>query len=97
MNYILNYIKPELIAVALVLYFIGIGIKRTELIKDKFIPAILGVVGIILCLIWVFATCTCGGLQDTMMAVFTAVVQGILSAGLSTYVNQLIKQSKKRE
>lgn len=97
MDYILNYVKPELIAVSIVLYFIGMGIKQTELIKDKFIPAILGVVGIILCLIWVFATCTCEGLQDTMMAVFTAIVQGILSAGLSTYVNQLIKQSKKRE
>ena len=26
------------------------------------------------------------------MAVFTAVIQGILVAGLSTYVNQIVKQ-----
>ena len=31
------------------------------------------------------------------MAVFTAVVQGILVAGLSTYVNQVGKQLKKEE
>ena len=97
MDYILNYIKPELIAVALVLYFIGIGIKGTELIKDKFIPAILGGVGIALCLVWVFATCTCENIQEILMAIFTSIVQGILVAGLSTYVNQLIKQSGKKE
>ena len=31
------------------------------------------------------------------MAIFTAIVQGILVAGLSTYVNQLIKQTHKDE
>lgn len=31
------------------------------------------------------------------MAVFTAVVQGILVAGLSTYVDQVVKQVGKRE
>ena len=31
------------------------------------------------------------------MAIFTAIVQGILVAGLSTYVNQLIKQTTKDE
>ena len=35
--------------------------------------------------------------EDIVMAVFTAVVQGILVAGLSTYVNQLIKQTNKEE
>ena len=31
---IMNYIKPELIVVAIVLYFVGLGIKKTESIKD---------------------------------------------------------------
>lgn len=30
------------------------------------------------------------------MAVFTSTTQGVLVAGLSTYVNQLIKQLEKR-
>nr|DAK27799.1 MAG TPA: holin [Caudoviricetes sp.] len=35
--------------------------------------------------------------QSIAMAVFTTLVQGILVAGLSTYVNQVIKQIKKME
>ena len=31
------------------------------------------------------------------MAIFVAITQGILAAGLSTYVNQLIKQANKEE
>lgn len=31
------------------------------------------------------------------MAIFIAIVQGILMAGLSTYVNQIIKQANKDE
>ena len=46
MEQILNYVKPELVVVAIVLYFVGIGLKNTEKITDKYIPAILGVVGI---------------------------------------------------
>ena len=37
------------------------------------------------------------GMQEIAMAVFTAIVQGILVAGLSTYVNQIIKQHNKEE
>lgn len=92
MDGIMNYIKPELIAVAIALYILGIGIKKTESIKDKYIPAILGVSGIVLCAIWVMANSPLGNAQEIMMAVFTSIIQGILVAGLSTYVNQLIKQ-----
>ena len=35
-----EYIKPELLILAVVLYFVGMGIKNTELIKDKYIPII---------------------------------------------------------
>ena len=30
MEQILNYVKPELVVVAIVLYFVGIGLKNTE-------------------------------------------------------------------
>ena len=92
---IMNYVKPELIVVALVLYIIGIAIKKAEYINDKYIPLILGVIGIVLSAIWVFANSPLNTTQDVLMAVFTSIIQGILVAGLSTYVNQLIKQSNK--
>ena len=95
MEQIMNYVKPELIVVAIALYFIGMGLKKAE--ADKYIPLILGGVGIILCAVWVLATSPLSTGQDIAMAIFTAIVQGILVAGLSTYVNQIIKQINKTE
>lgn len=97
MEQIMNYVKPELIVVAVVLYFVGMGLKQAQAVKDKYIPLILGAAGIVLCAIWVLATSPLGTGQEIAMAVFTALVQGILVAGLSTYVNQIVKQAKKTE
>lgn len=92
---IMDYIKPELVIVAIVLYIIGVGIKKTQTIKDNLIPYILGLSGIFLSGIWVFANCPISNGQEIATAVFMAITQGILMAGLSTYVNQLIKQLSK--
>ena len=81
-----DYVKPELLVVALVLYFIGMWLKQSETVK-----------GVLICAIYVFATCGCSNGQDIALAVFTALTQGVLVAGLSTYVNQLLKQSNKEE
>lgn len=97
MEQIINYIKPELIVVAIVLYFVGMGLKQTQAVKDKYIPVILGATGILLATIYVIATCPIGTMQEIAMAVFTAIVQGVLVAGLSTYVNQIIKQANKEQ
>ena len=97
MEQIMNYVKPELIVVTVVLYFIGMALKNAEAVPDKYIPLILGGIGIVLCGIWVLATCPLDSGQNIAMAVFTAIIQGILVAGLSTYVNQIIKQVQKAE
>lgn len=94
---VLTYVKPELIVVAIALYFIGIGLKRAEIVNDRFIPGILGITGIIICGIYVVATTNIHTEQEAAMALFTAIVQGILVAGLSVYGNQLIKQNQKEE
>ena len=95
MEQIMNYVKPELIVVAIVLYFCGMALKQTQVVKDKYM--LLGAGGIVLCGIWVLATSPLGNGQEIAMAVFTAIVQGILMAGLSNYVNQIIKQANKNE
>lgn len=97
MEQIMNYVKPELIVVAIVLYFCGMGLKQTQMVKDKYIPIILGAGGIILCGIWVLGTYPLGNGHEIAIAIFTAIMQGILMAGLSTYVNQIIKQANKKE
>lgn len=95
MEQIINYVKPELVVLSIVLYFIGMGIKKTEKIKDNYIPMILGILGVALCAIWVMATSSFGSTNDIFMGIFTALVQGVLVAGLSVYVNQMIKQANK--
>lgn len=97
MEQIMNYVKPELVVVAIVLYFLGMWLKQAAFIKDKYIPLVLGIVGIFVCGIWVMATASFATGQDIALAVFTAIVQGILVAGLSTYVNQVVKQLNKAE
>ena len=85
-----TYIKPELLVVAVVLYIIGLMIKNTEKINDKYIPSILGIAGIVICSIYIISI---EGFNA--LTIFTAITQGILVAGVAVYVNQLIKQSSK--
>lgn len=92
-----DYVKPELLILVPVLYIIGLGVKKSETIKDKYIPMILGACGVVLASIWVCATCSFAGMQDVLLAVFTGVVQGILVAGASVLTNQVVKQSKKED
>ena len=40
-----DYVKPELLVVAVVLYFIGMWLKQSETVKDKYIPLINGLIG----------------------------------------------------
>lgn len=97
MEQITNYVKPELIVVAIALYFVGMALKQVQTVKDKYIPLILGGISIAICAMYVFATSSCSTPQDIVMAIFTAITQGILIAGLSTYVNQIVKQANKDE
>lgn len=91
----MNYVKPELIVVAFVLYFFGVALRQA--VKNKYIPLILGGISMVLCAVWVMATSEIETAKEGAQAVFTAVTQGILVAGLSNYVNQIIKQIHKPE
>ena len=95
MNY-QEYIKSELLILIPVLYFIGMGLKKSK-IPDKFIPLLLGVASIALSAIWVFATSDVTYFKDIALAIFISITQGILLAGASVYVNQLYIQSKKND
>lgn len=89
---ILDFVKPGLVILIPALYIIGMGLKKWGAVKDNWIPVILGACGIVLAAIWVLASSDITGYKDVLMAVFTAIVQGVLVAGLSVYVNQIWKQ-----
>ena len=88
---IIDYIKPELLVLVAVLYIVGMALKKSA-VNDRFIPAILGVAGVLLSLIYVIGTTAVTTPQEIALAAFTAVTQGVLVAGASVYVNQLFKQ-----
>ena len=90
-----EFIRPELLVLIPVLYFVGAGLKKAQAFADKYIPVALGAVGIALAALWVVSVSTITDPQDCAMAVFTAIVQGILVAGCAVYVNQIAKQAKK--
>lgn len=95
MNY-QNYIKTELLILVPVLYFIGIGLKKSKL-PDKWIPLAIGIIAVILSAIWIIATSDIASIKDAAFAAFTSVTQGVLVAGASVYASQLYIQAKKEE
>lgn len=94
-NMIKDFIKPELLVLIPVLYIVGLGFKKTSLIKDKFIPLLLGSISILLAGLYTFATSDVNGIKEITMAIFTAITQGVLIAGASVYANQIYKQLQK--
>lgn len=91
-----DYIKPELLILIPVLNLIGIAVKNSK-IQDKLIPLILGICGILLASLYVFATEPTQGARAVAIALFVGITQGILAAGAGVYINQIIKQHKKEE
>ena len=94
---VMEFVRPELLVLIPVLYLMGMGLKKSEYVWDKRIPFILGAVGILLSLVYILATTTLTGYQDGLQVAFSAITQGILCAGCSVYVNQLVVQSRKGE
>lgn len=91
-----EFIKPEILILIPVLYLLGIALKKSH-IPDTYIPWGLGIAGVILALVFIAATSVFSGWQSILMGFFSGVTQGILCAGASVYVNQLVKQKKKDE
>lgn len=81
----LNYITENALILIPVLSIIGMILKGSEKINNKYIPIILLPIGILLSM----------GLMHSISA--DAIVQGILVTGASVYAHQLIKQSKKSD
>lgn len=79
-----QYITQNALILIPALYIIGMILKKTEEIKDKYIPVILLFLGI-------------AGTIGIMGINVEAVVQGVLVTGAAVYTNQLIKQAGKAE
>ena len=79
-----QYITQNALILIPVLYIIGMIVKDTKKVNDKYIPVILLIAGI-------------AGAVGIMGVTADSVVQGVLVTGATVYTNQLIKQSTKSE
>lgn len=89
-----EFIMPELLALAPVLYLVGAGLKRSGL-ADRRIPAVLGLAGVLLAAMYTAAAGEFRTARDVLAGAFAALTQGVLCAGASVYLHQLKKQAGK--
>ena len=91
-----NYIRPELVIVVAILYFIGIWLKKSKFIKDELIPVILGLISLSLCTIYILSISDkVSDYHQIAGLVFDVLIQSISCAAIAVYANQIYKQSKK--
>ena len=93
---LMDFVRPELIMLIPVMYFIGMAFKKSK-VSNRWIPLILGGISILICALWVCATSNIEDIRDMALAMFTSITQGVLTAGAGVYINQLYKQSKKKD
>ncbi|MDR5587260.1 MULTISPECIES: phage holin family protein [Clostridium] len=80
----MTYISQNALILIPALYIVGMIIRGTESIPNKFIPFILLIIGIV------------GGMLLLGFNI-NAAIQGILVTGATVYTNQLFKQYNKKE
>lgn len=81
---ILNYIVGEGLILIPAIYIIGMIIRKTDKIPNKYIPVILLPLGIL-------------GAMGIMGFTVKAAIQGILITGAAVYGDQVYKQMTKKE
>lgn len=79
---IVKYLTEQAIILVPVLWVIGVIIKRLGQIKNKYIPLILLVIGIILANLYLTVS-------------VDASLQGVLAVGLAVFVHQIKTQTQK--
>ena len=82
---LLNYIVEDGLILIPVLYVIGYIIKDTNILSNRWIPLVLLVIGIIFSIFL---------LNDPIV---DRVIQGILIAGVTVFINQVKKQNFEKE
>ncbi len=93
MEQISQYIKTDFAVLVAVLYCIGRGMKALPKFPNHFIPLALTVCGIALACLSVVSRYASYG--NWAAALFEGVVQGVLCAGMSVYLNEVIAHCRK--
>lgn len=82
-----EFVKAELLVLIPVLYAVGMILKKAKAFKDKYIPLVLSVVGVVLACLYMVGT---EGFST--MSLFSGFIQGVICTAVSVYGNQVFKQ-----
>ena len=91
-----EYIESELFIIVPVLYVLGMLIKKSK-VSDRFIPIILGVMGISLVTAYKLASRLPTSASELFAILFAGITQGLLCAAGSVYCENIRKQIKKKD
>ncbi len=83
LSMITDYLKPELLVLIPVCWGLGLILKSWPSFADKAIPPVMGVSSVAMAAMWGFAQSPIGGYQDALMALFTAIAQGVIASLLA--------------
>ncbi len=90
-----DYIEAELYILVPVLYAVGSILKKSSAVKDRWIPIILGALGIILAIVYKIGIYSPYGIREMLPILYAGFTQGVLCAAGSVYTNNIVKQMKK--
>lgn len=88
----LQFIKPELLVLIPVLYFIGVWCKASNHIKDWLIPFILMSISIVLTATYLISMEFASAGNLVAAYIFTSVVQGTLCAAAAVFTENVKRQ-----
>lgn len=94
MDMIEQYIGANYAIIVAVLYVIGIVLKKTPRIPNNFIPFIITTLGMGFAIL--SALSRSSEYANMAALLYDSIVQGILCAGMSVYIYEVVKQSKKK-
>lgn len=83
----------QVVAIVVICYLIGLGVKAIPAIKDELIPVIVGLCGGILGVVGMFVMPDFPA-DDILNAIAIGIVSGLASTGVNQAYKQLSKLSK---
>ena len=90
-----DFIEAELYILVPVLYAVGWILKKSTAVKDRWIPIILGVLGVVLAVVYKVGIYSPTDGKTLLQILYAGFTQGILCAAGSVYTNNIVKQLKK--
>lgn len=94
MENLMDFISDGMVIVIVVIYVMGVFLKRLESVKDKYITCILMLFGITVAILLSIINAQ---YKVNLDVIVNGILQGILCWGVSVGINQTTKQLSKEE